>query len=155
MPEESCPKNPCNITTGDVRNMLLDRCPADNSLLMRVEIDDKIIRAGVQDLVDRYNETPPPIARLRVSNFPFRRLAILGAAAYALRAYAINHERNRLSSETLGGTRVDDRDKFNPYMEAFREMDREVEAKIREIKISRNVRAAWGRSGSLAYRGRR
>lgn len=134
-----------NVTEEDVRNFLMDRSADDNFLLDEVEFDNTTVVAGLQSAVDKYNSQLPILVCYTLDDFPFRYEAIIGAAAYCLRAAAVNMRRNQSTTVTQGGTQLDDK-KGKPefYISLASQLNQEFETRVRGLKVSRNARDCWG-----------
>lgn len=132
------------VTADDIRHFMLDRSADDNLLLDAVEIDDPTILKGMEWTVDKYNTTHPLVDMYDVESFPYRAEMIQGAAAYCLRAMAMNHSRNKIDSVTQGGTQVRDKANAAEYLAMAREFSAALEQQFRIIKRTKNVESGYG-----------
>lgn len=139
-------------TVGDVRGFLVDRCPADNRLLLSVQFTDDQILDAMQFAVDDWNSTPPRVASFTAATFPWRYQWVLATAAQLLRSAALQQVRNNATYQS-GTVTVNDSDKgrdFAAFANQLRQEWREwMTAKKREI----NINLGWGGSGIDAFGG--
>ncbi len=133
------------ITSDDIRHFMLDRGASDNFILDDAEFDEATILRGMQFVVDGYNSMAPYVESFNdIGCFPYRKEAILGVAAYCLRAKAMNFKRNEGSSRTEGGTSLDDRrGKSEAYLAMADRLSQESKESLQQIKISINVESCY------------
>lgn len=136
--------NPARISTDDVRMAIMDRSPEDNFLLDAVEVDEDTVAEGIRNAVDVYNETLPLVDCHTVDTFPYRASAILAAAAYCLRAKAVNHVRNKATTRAEGGTTLDDKGgRAEAYLSMASSMMNEARAQFKRIKEAINADSCY------------
>ena len=131
------------IEVDDVRQFLLDRSPGDNFLLDDVEFDNNTILSGLRWVSDLYNTQAPFVDTYTMDNFPYRAEAIMGAAAFCLRAMAMNMARNEAQTQTQGGTQLRDKAKAGIYLQLASEVSSEMKGRLAAIKIAKNVEACY------------
>ena len=131
------------IEVDDVRQFLLDRSPGDNFLLDDVEFDNNTILSGLRWVSDLYNTQAPFVDTYTMDNFPYRAEAIMGAAAFCLRAMAMNMARNEAQAQTQGGTQLRDKAKAGIYLQLASEVSSEMKGRLAAIKIAKNVEACY------------
>jgi hypothetical protein len=135
------------ITEGDIRRFLLDK-PEANTLISGVRWSPEDIDKACVDVVDAYNSIPPPIGFVSsVETFPFRYLLIIGVAGYLLRGAAVSEASNQLTY-TAEGVQVADRDRAQIFTELGNSLWKEFIDMTKQIKISQNVNALLGSTGS-------
>ena len=78
-----------------------------------------------------------------MDNFPYRAEAIMGAAAFCLRAMAMNMARNEAQAQTQGGTQLRDKAKAGIYLQLASEVSSEMKGRLAAIKIAKNVEACY------------
>ena len=118
------------------------------SLLDSFEFDDTEIAAAIRWVVDKWNDTPPPVDRYTYFNFPFRYWWIQGACIELMRIAAKRYERNRLDY-SAGGVNINDQDKARSYEDISKRMYGEFETWFRQEKTRQNLNRAWS---SNSYR---
>ena len=138
------------LTVGDVRAFLWDRCAEDNRLLDAVQFTDDQIMQAMSVPVDEFNATSPAVAFFNTTNFPWRSQWLKGTAAYLLRQAAVNQIRNNASYQA-GTVSVNDSDKGPIFQQLGDQLYKEwfdwVKAKKREI----NIELGWGRSAFIEF----
>ena len=140
---------PSAVTPQDVRMFLIDRNPGDNTLLDAPEFAPDQVASALRLCVDKYNSAPPLIGdSLEAATFPHRYELIVGAASILLNMMALNLTRNRLNYQTREGTAVDDKARAEVYFKMAQEMGAEFDARVKAIKVSRNLANAYGGVGS-------
>lgn len=137
-----------NVTATDIRSFLMDRTTSDNPLLDDLEFSNEDLAQALQLACDKYNSTPPLIDCPRTpDNFPYRYELIIQTAANLLRSAAINMERNKLDVTSQDGTAVQDKNKGPAYVALAKDLSAEFDQRIKQLKISANMEACWGRVG--------
>jgi hypothetical protein len=136
----------------EIRTLLVDRDPADNSLIDRVEFStDQVLEAIVQP-IQYFNEQPPPINKFTTRNFPYPAAwqdAIIGNL---LVMAAHNFRRNQLPY-SAGGVSVDDKNKEGPYLAYGNQLLQAFKDWTLNKKVELNVRGFMGNIASPFGRG--
>lgn len=132
------------VTPNDIRFFLMDRTAAENFLLDSVEFSDEDIQSAMMLAVDKYNSTLPMVDTYEIESFPYRYELMLGAAATLLRAKAVNFSRNRLDFTTKDGATINDKAKTQEYMALANAMMQEFDARITNIKKTKNAEECYG-----------
>jgi len=134
----------------DVPNHLvqrLNRFIRDDEKLNRLiegrESSPAQLRMALEDSLDDWNTTPPPIAHISYETHPSRRLLIRGAVIEILESAGILMSRNRLDYND-GGITVRISDKAGDYSQWITSVVNRYERKKLEIKRSINVGLGWG-----------
>lgn len=130
------------ISLAEVRLALGDNEIGEVSLLDSFEFEDTEIAAAIRWVVDKWNDTPPPVSRYTYFNFPFRYWWIKGACIELLRIAAKRYERNRLAYQA-GGVTVNDQDKAESYEAIARRMYAEFDEWFKMEKRRQNMDRAW------------
>lgn len=147
-----------NLTPGgpptlqEIRTLLMDRDPADNSLLDRVEFSTDQVVTAICQPVRLFNEMPPPVAIYDTRTFPFQaawRDAIVG---HLLVMAAHNYRRNHLPY-SAGGVSVDDKNKEGPYLSMGLRLLDEYKTFVINKKVEINAHRFVGGIGSPFGRG--
>ncbi len=135
----------------EIRNLIVDRDPADNSLLDRVEFTtDQVMSALIQP-IQYFNDQPPPVQKFNTRDFPYQAAWQDGAIGNLMLMAAHNYRRNQLAY-SAGGTSVDDKNKEGPYLafgnqllQGFKDwtLNKKVEINVRGFMGS--VRSPFGR----------
>lgn len=128
--------------------------PALNKLIKGFESSPKQLIFALEDSVDDWNNTPPPLAPINLDTHPSRRLLIRGAAIEILRSAGILQSRNRLSYSD-GGVNVQVSDKAADYQAWLNNMVNDYERKKLELKKSINLAMAYGEVPSEYFFDRR
>ena len=130
------------ITIPEVRLALGDSEIGEVSLLDSFEFDDTEIVAAVRWVVDKWNDTPPPVSRYSYFNFPYRYWWIKGAVIELLRMAARRYARNRLAY-SAGGIQIDDQNKAGDYEGLANRMYAEFDEWFKMEKRRQNMDRAW------------
>lgn len=137
-------------TVGDVRSFLMDRCPADNRLLLSTQFTDDQILDAMQFAVDDWNGTPPNVMSFSPTTFPWKYQWIVATASQLLRSASFQQVRNNATFQT-GTVTVNDSDKGRDFSALGDQLRMEwrswVAAKKREI----NINLGWGGSGLSSF----
>lgn len=143
------------LTIADIRLQLRDLCPEGNYLLDDYEYTDKEIFAAIHSIVDKWNETPPPVSYYKYTNFPFRYHWGIGTAALLMRGVALRKLRNWLPY-SVGGTSVNTEQTWANYQQLSNQYMDEFNQFMRRKKIEQNIAGAYGKvSGGTARSGYR
>ncbi len=136
----------------EIRSLMVDRDPADNSLLDRVEFStDQVMEAIIQP-IQYFNEQPPPIGKFTTRDFPFQAAwqdAIIGNL---LIMAAHNYRRNQLAY-SAGGISVDDKNKEGPYLAYGNQLLQSYKDFVLNKKVEINVKGFMGNIQSPFARG--
>jgi len=130
------------ISLAEVRLMMGDNELGEVSLLDAFEFDDTEIAAAIRWVVDRWNDTPPPVDRYTYFNFPYRFWWLKGTCIELLRLAAKRYERNRLAYQA-GGVAINDQDKAESYEAMARRMFAEFDEWFKMEKRRQNMNRAW------------
>ena len=141
------PQNTGMITLSEVRLMLGDNEIGEVSLLDSFEFEDTEIVAAIRWVVDKWNDTPPPVDRYSYFNFPFRYWWLKGTCIELLRLAARRYARNRLAYQA-GGVTIDDQNKAGDYEGLASRMYAEFDEWFKMEKRRQNMNRAWS-SNSL------
>jgi len=143
-----CPRSPQDIP--QVPNNLIQRLykflrddAVVNQLLDGKESSPGQLRMALEDSLDDWNTTPPPIPPVSFLTHPSRNLLIKGAVIEILISAGILMSRNRLSYND-GGISVQVSDKASDYSQWINMLVRNYESKKIEIKKTINVERGWG-----------
>lgn len=128
--------------------------PKLNKLIRENESSDRQLCDALEDAVDDWNNTPPPIGKVTIETHPSTKWLIRGAAIEILTSAGILQSRNRLSYSD-GGVSVTVSDKAGDYLTWIRELVQQYEEAKREIKKTINISMAWGSVPSEYYFDRR
>jgi len=118
-----------------------------NRLIEGEEHSDRMILMAIQDILDDYNNSPPPIGVRFVTDFPNWRLLIDGILAVLLESAALLYARNDVAY-AHAGTQV----QFNQsqtYMQMSQMYWQRYEAKKKEQKVSENMQQAVAATGGF------
>ena len=140
------------ISVAEMRLLLLDRCPADNSLLDDFEWSDAEIAFAIQRSVDLWNETLPQIANYQytAATFPYRYHWMDGCAGELLIMAGRRISRNRLDFDA-GGVSIQDRARGVMYLQLGQQMLSEYKQWITLEKGRINAENCYGRVQSNVY----
>jgi len=98
---------------------------------------------AIEDSLDDWNTTPPPIPHVTYNSHPSRRLLIRGAVIEILESAGILMSRNRLDYSD-GGVTVRVSDKAQDYSQWIDRFINRYEKKKYEIKKTINIQRGWG-----------
>jgi hypothetical protein len=121
--------------------------PELNPLLRGARWSPEEIAHAITMVVSYYNETPPQVDTYTVESFPYRYNLLLGVAGYLLRSASINEANNNLTYN-LDNVALNDKDKAEIFQKLGTQYWQEFQQKIQDIKVSKNVSAAFGNFGS-------
>jgi len=114
-----------------------------NQLLDGKESSPSQVRMALEDSLDDWNTTPPPIAPVTFDTHPSRNLLTKGAVIEILISAGILMSRNRLNYND-GGIHVATSDKANEYSQWINMFVRNYETKKIQIKRTINIANGWG-----------
>lgn len=140
------------ITIPEVRMLLMDRCPADNSLLDDFEFSDAQIVFAIRRPVDEWNETLPQIEgyQFTPATFPYRYHWLNATASELLRMASRNLIRNKLDYNA-GGLNVNDKSRGPIYAQLCEQMHTEWMQWMRHEKARINAENCYISSKSNIY----
>lgn len=136
----------------DIRNMMVDRDPADNSLIDRVEFSTDQVLSAITGPVQYFNEQPPPLTLFNTRNFPFQSAWADAIVGNLLVMAAHNFRRNQLAY-SAGGMSVDDKNKEGPYLAYGNQLLQGYKDFVLNKKVEINVKGFMGSIGSPFNRG--
>jgi hypothetical protein len=125
-----------------------------NTLISGEESSDAQLMDALEDSVDDWNNTPPPLAHITLETHPSVRLLIRGAAIEILASAGILQSRNRLDYSD-GGVTVRVSDKAPDYQAWITRMVNDYERKKLELKKTLNIQLGYGAVPSEYYQDRR
>lgn len=136
----------------DIRTVMMDRDPADNSLLDRVEFSTEQVLEAIVQPIQYFNEQPPPITKFTTRTFPFQAAWQDAIVGNLLLAAAHNFRRNQLAY-SAGGVSVDDKNKEGPYLAYGNQLLQSFKDWTLNKKVELNVKGFMGVIGSPFNRG--
>lgn len=113
-----------------------------SNLLDDVEFQDVELVFAMRRVVQRWNNTPPPVGTYSTMNFPYRYYWLQGTVGELLIMGAQRYRRNRLAYQA-GGIAIDDQSKAAEYEQIGRENLAEFDRWMRHMKLSKNIPRAW------------
>lgn len=128
-------------------NTFLRDNPILNTLIEGKESSPAQLRMAIEDSLDDWNTTPPPLAYVTYTSHPSRRLLIRGAVIEILDSAGILQSRNKLSYND-GGISVQISDKGGDYMQWINKFTADYERKKMEVKKTININLGWGEAPS-------
>jgi hypothetical protein len=143
MPNEGT-GNDAFLSELDIRIWMRDNNPEANILLQDYEFTPEEIRTCMTLAVDKWNETPPAMARHShtIADFPYRGELLRGTCGNLLFAAAMRFRRNELQASVPGGV-VSDQSKYNQYDAAGERLWREFVSWIHMKKRAINMEEGW------------
>lgn len=135
------------LTIPEIRLALLDLetttggAPFSN-LLDDVEFQEVEIVHAMRRVVDKWNETPPPVNRHTPASFPYRYWWLQGTCAHLLLMGAARYRRNRLDYQA-GGVAINDQSKANEYEQVGRLKMQEFDQWMMHEKTRINMDRLW------------
>lgn len=139
------------IRIADIRMAMWDRCAEDNFLLDEVMFADDQIAFAVTRPVDLWNELPPIFSKkYSAADFPYKYHWINATIGELYMMAAHNYMRNHLSYQAHG-VAVNDKDKYQHFLQMGREMKAEYKEWVSREKLQLNVNAAFGSAGVRHY----
>ena len=115
----------------------------ENDLLMAVEFDDAEILEAIRHPVMKFNEMPPPLTPFTCKSFPFGHHWRNAIVAELMKTAAHHYMRNALKVSS-GGLNVDDKNKYNEYLQFASLYIREWEDFITQKKVEINAGMFFG-----------
>lgn len=138
------------ISEKDVRLFMMDK-PELNPLLRGVRWSPEEIDASIVHVISYYNESPPLIESFTAETFPWRFTLLLGIAGHLLRSAAINEASNNLTYQ-VDNVSVNDKDKAEIFSKLGGQYWEDFKTQVQNIKVSRNIAAAFGSLSSELQR---
>lgn len=129
-----------------LRNMIRDKPQLNRLLLGNVESDDAEMRQCIIMALIDWNQTPPILGAVGLSDHPNKFLLMQSAAIQALISAGIWHSREHMPSSD-GGTSGDDHAKAAEYGAWVERYQAEFERKKADFKTSLNISAALTNMG--------
>lgn len=130
------------ITLPEIRAALGDSTQGEVNLLDSFEFDDTEIAMAIRWVVDRWNNTPPPVNTYSYFNFPFRYWWLKGTCIELMRMAAKRYARNRLAYQA-GGITIDDQNKSAEYEQIAAREFQEFDEWFKMEKRRQNMDRAW------------
>lgn len=136
------------LTIPEIRLALLDVASQDDgapfsNLLDDVEFQDLDIVYAMRRIVQKWNETPPPVGVYTPMNFPYRYYWTIGTCGLLLMSSAERYRKNALAYQA-GGISIRDQDKSQAYMQAAHLKMQEFDEWMRREKYRLNMNRVWG-----------
>jgi hypothetical protein len=129
-------------TIPEIRLALGDSAQGEVNLLDDFEFEDTEIAAAMRWVVDRWNNTPPPVCMYSYANFPYRYWWIRGTMIQLLNIAVKRYARNRLPYQA-GGVTIDDQNKAAEYQGIADREFKEFEEWFKMEKRRQNYGRAW------------
>jgi hypothetical protein len=130
------------LTEKDVRMFCMDK-PELNPLLRGVRWSPEEIDGAIVHAISYFNETPPFVESWTAETFPWRFTLLLGVAGHLLRSASINQASNNLTY-SLDSVSVNDMDKSDIFLRLGNGYWEEFKAMVQNIKVAKNISAAFG-----------
>jgi hypothetical protein len=138
------------ITVPEIRIAIRDTCPEVNFLIDKVEFETHEIIWAIQQPVDKWNATRPPVGTFTYADFPYRYHWRLGAVAELLRMAAIWMRRNDLDY-SAGGLQIMDTKKWPDYLRISDTLRDEYDKWMINEKKGLNLDNAYASLGGYKY----
>lgn len=121
---------------------LMDK-PELNPLIRGVRWSPEEIDHALVMCVSYYNESPPQVDTYTAESFPYQYTLLLGVAGYLLKSAAVNEAVNNLQYN-LDSVSVNDKDKSDIFLKLGSQYWSEFQTAIQNMKVAKNVSAAFG-----------
>jgi hypothetical protein len=138
------------ITDNEIRTFLRDTDPDANLLLDDFEFTPEEIRDARNSIVDKWNETPPPVGIYQYDTFPYRYYYRVGVCALLMWTAANRYRRNDLQYN-IGGGAVADQNKAESYDKAGNKLMDMFDAWMKQEKLRRNMEDGFGQDTGRYY----
>lgn len=138
------------ITDNDIRTFLRDADPDANLLLDDLEFTPEEIRNARTLIIDKWNETTPPVGIYRYDTFPYRYHLLLGTCALLLYTASNRYRRNDLQYN-IGGGAIADQAKADPYDKAGDKLMAQFNEWMQREKLRRNMEDGFGNDTGRYY----
>lgn len=129
-----------------LRHFIRDKPELNRLLLGNTESTEVELRVALSMALIDWNQSPPVLAPVDLSNHPNKFLLLQCAAIQTLISSGIYHSREHMPSSD-GGTSGDDHAKAAEYGSWIERMQSEYERKKADLKTSINVSQALGNMG--------
>lgn len=127
----------------EIRLHLRDNGPEDNLLLDTVDFDMSEIAASIMRPLHYFNEALPPLSKnYDTTNFPYR-WHWLEAICANLFSLAAEHYRRNFLPYSAGGVNLDDKNKYNQYMQASQLREQNWKEWVLRKKAQLNAEGAF------------
>ena len=120
----------------------------ENELIENYDYDIAEISYAVTRAVQFWNEVPPPIQIFSTENFPFRHIWLEGVQLFLFEMIEEHYRRNYFP-HSLGGTTIDDKNKFRLYREAWADRFNRFRYDIMRQKVRMNAETGSGTSAGF------
>jgi len=134
--------NATKISNLDITTFLMDH-PDTNTLLDDYEFSPEQIRSAMTLIVDKWNETRPPVGTYSIDSFPYRYHMLVGTCSILLRSAAHKYRRNDLDYN-IGGGAINDQKKAAAYTAAAGALSAEFKEWMTREKNGLNMNQGWG-----------
>jgi hypothetical protein len=135
------------ITIPEIRLVMWDECPDDNTLLDDVEFSDLQIVHAIRRPIDLWNETSPNVRRYTPQSFPFREHWMICTVGFLMRMAAHHYRRNNMTYNA-GGQAINDKDKAPGYEQIANARISEFKEWMKNKKIEINFDGGYATFGS-------
>ncbi|MGC8993084.1 MAG: hypothetical protein ACP5JE_05985 [Thermoplasmata archaeon] len=125
-----------------LRNHIRDT-PELNDLLQASEFTDADLAKALNESLDIYNNTPPPLQPVTLQTIPSISVLIDGAAIRLLKSGGFLHIRNQLPFTDEGVT-VDLHAKAQQYTQWIANYIQDYQQLLKSVKIAQNLAQAYG-----------
>jgi len=140
------------LSVAEIRMSIRDVDPESNFLLDELDFKTNEIALMIRRAVDYWNETPPPVAYYKATNFPYRYHLSLGVIGALHNMASIHKMRNNLDY-TAGGVTVQDTAKWKQYAEIGARLWDEYRQWVKHMKYQINIEGGYRQLGSGYSRG--
>jgi len=140
------------LSVAEIRMSIRDVDPESNFLLDELDFKTNEIALMIRRAVDYWNETPPPVAYYKATNFPYRYHLSLGVIGALHNMASIHKMRNNLDY-AAGGVTVKDTAKWQQYAEIGARLWDEYKQWVKQIKYQINIEGGYRQLGSGYSRG--
>jgi len=140
------------LSVAEIRMSIRDVDPESNFLLDELDFKTNEIALMIRRAVDYWNETPPPVAYYKATNFPYRYHLSLGVIGALHNMASIHKMRNNLDY-TAGGVTVQDTAKWKQYAEIGARLWDEYRQWVKHMKYQINIEGGYMQLGSGYSRG--
>ena len=135
------------ITIPEIRLIMWDQCPDDNTLLDDVEFTDLQIVHAIRRPIDLWNETSPDVRSFTPQSFPFREHWMICTVGFLMRTAAHHYRRNNMTYNA-GGQAINDKDKAPEYEAIANARISEYKEWMKNKKIEINFGLGYASFGS-------
>jgi len=135
------------LSVAEIRMSLRDVDPESNFLIDELDFKTNEIALMIRRAVDYWNETPPPVAYYKATNFPWRYHLSLGVIGLLHEMASIHKMRNDLDYQA-GGVSVKDTSKWQQYASIGARLWDEYRKWVKQKKYQINIEGGYSRLGS-------